>query len=157
MNWKKLLDEHIEEVILVLTMTVMVVVIFAQSSSRLLFNSAVSWGSELARYLHIWQIWIGASLAIRKGNHVRVDIVVKKFPKKIVLYLNLLALLCWFGFAVFLAISGMNFVFRMMDSGQTSAAMQLPMWMAYIAIPLAGLLMAIRLVQQIYFLFKGEK
>lgn len=154
MDWKKILDERIEEFFLVISMVVMVFLIFLQSASRYITGNSFSWGTELVIYLHIWQIWIGASLGIRKGEHVRVDAFLNLFKGKINLILNLLALIAWFIFAIFLATEGTKFVSNLMNTGQTSASLGAPMWLVYTVIPLGGILMCIRLIQQIYLLFK---
>ena len=157
MTLKKLLDEKLEEWFLVATMVVMVVLIFVQVITRYIFENSLSWSEELARYVHIWQIWIGASFAIRKKEHIKVEAFKKLFNEKGQKIIELISLIVWFVLAVFLAVAGTDLVNTMFTRGQDSPAMQMPMWSIYSAIPIGGLLMAIRLVQQIYFLFKPEK
>ncbi len=157
MNVKVLLDRRIEEFILVLTMAIMVLVMFVQSTSRYFIGTSFSWGSEFAQYLHVWQIWIGASLAIRLQSHIRVDVFVKLFPPVIQKILHLLAIISWFVFAAFLAIEGSKYVIDVLTSGQTSPSLHVPMWIPYLAIPIGGILMVIRLFQQMYFLFTGKE
>lgn len=157
MTLKKLLDEKLEEWFLVATMVVMVVLIFVQVITRYIFENSLSWSEELARYVHIWQIWIGASFAIRKKEHIKVEAFKKLFNEKGQKIIELISLIVWFVLAVFLAVAGTDLVNTMFTRGQDSPAMQMPMWSIYSAIPIGGLLMAIRLVQQIYFLFKSEK
>jgi len=157
MSLKSVFDKRIEESILVITMIVMVLIMFIQSTSRYVFGTSFSWGSELAQYLHIWQIWIGASLAVRMQSHIKVDVFINLFSLKTKKYLNLIAILCWFSFAGFLAFEGSKYVSEVMTSGQVSPSLQVPMWIPYLAIPIGGLLMIIRLIQQIYFLFKFKE
>jgi len=157
MTLKKLLDQKLEEWFLVATMVVMVVLIFTQVITRYIFESSLSWSEEFARYVHIWQIWIGASFAIRKKEHIKVEAFKNLLNEKGRKVVELISLLLWFGLAVFLAIAGTDLITTMFNRGQFSPAMQMPMWTIYSAIPLGGLLMSIRLIQQIYFLFKPEK
>ncbi|WP_100397789.1 TRAP transporter small permease [Bacillus sp. FJAT-44742] len=145
----RILDERFEEIILVTTMVIMVFTIFAQVSSRFVLGSSFSWGAELARYMHIWQVWMGASLGIRRQEHVRIDVFVNKFPPMARVVMDITALLVWFGFAMFLAIQGTIYINGIFESGQRSPSLEVPMWVPYLAIPLAGLLMGVRLVQQI--------
>lgn len=157
MNAKVLFDKRMEEFILVFTMAAMVLIIFVQSTSRYFIGTSFSWGSELAQYLHIWQIWIGASLAVRLQSHIRVDVFIKLFPPIVQKVLNFIAIICWFVFAAFLAFEGSKYVMDVLASGQTSPSLQVPMWIPYLAIPIGGTLMVIRLIQQLYFLFRDEK
>lgn len=156
MNVKTLLDKRIEEFFLVVTMAIMVLVMFGQSTSRYFIGTSFSWGSEFAQYLHVWQIWIGASLAIRLQSHIRVDVFINLFPPSVRRYINLLALFCWFVFASFLAFEGSRYVMAVLESGQTSPSLHIPMWIPYLSIPIGGTLMVIRLIQQIYFLFTDK-
>lgn len=157
MDFKSILDKRIEEFVIVLTMAIMVLLMFIQSTSRYILGNSLSWGSELAQYLHVWQIWIGASLAIRMQSHIRVDVFIKLFPPKVQKVLNFFALIFWFIFAAFLAYEGTNYVSNMFTSGQTSPSLQVPMWIPYLAIPIGGLLMVIRLIQQMYLLFANKQ
>ncbi|MGM8213661.1 TRAP transporter small permease [Virgibacillus sp. W0430] len=156
MNLKLILDKKVEEFIIVITMIVMVLLMFVQSTSRYLLGNSLSWGSELAQYLHVWQIWIGASLAVRMQSHIRVDVFIKLFPPKVQRFLNLIALLCWFVFAAFLAFEGSKYVSDVLSSGQTSPSLHVPMWIPYLAIPIGGFLMVVRLIQQMYLLFTKQ-
>lgn len=156
MDLKNLFDKRIEEFILVLTMALIVSILFIQSVSRFLLGSSFSWGAELAQYLHIWQIWIGASLALRLQAHIGVDVFVKLFPYLVQKIFRVIVILCWFGFAAFLAIVGTQYVLEIMRSGQTSPSLQIPMWIPYLVIPIGGALMVIRLIQQLYFIFTDK-
>lgn len=155
MDWKQLIDKRIEEFIIIVTMALMVILMFTQSSSRFLLGSSLSWGSELARYLHVWQIWIGASRAVRSHALVRIDVFVNLFPRRVKFFLNFLAFLCWFTFAVFLAIEGSKYVANIFASGQTSPALNVPIGIPYLAVPIGGLFMSLRLIQQMYLLYKN--
>ncbi|WP_134701212.1 TRAP transporter small permease [Ammoniphilus sp. YIM 78166] len=157
MSIRKLLDEKLEEGFLVFTMVLMVILIFSQVISRYIIGSSLSWSEELARYIHIWQVWIGASYAVRKSAHIKVEAFKKIFNEKIQKIIDLFALLAWFGLSLFLAIQGTQMVMKMLERGQTSPAMEIPMWILFSAIPLGGLLMSIRLIQQVIWLFQGPK
>lgn len=155
MSLKRILDDKIEEIFLVFTLVVMVVLIFMQVIGRYVFESSLTWSEETARYVHIWQVWIGASYAIRQGAHIKVEAFKNIFNKKSQIIIDLLAVLLWSIITLFLAIYGTNLVMTMFARGQLSPAMRIPMWIPYTAIPVGGTLMSIRLVQQIYLLIKS--
>jgi len=153
---KYIFDKKIEEVFLVSSLFIMVILMCSQSITRYSFGISFSWGSELAQYLHVWQIWIGASFAVRMQSHIRVDVFINLFPKKIKKYINLLATVAWFVFALFLAYEGTKYVLDIQASGQTSPTLKLSMWIPYLAIPIGGALMCIRLVQQAYLIITDK-
>lgn len=145
-----------EEAFLVLTLVLMVLLIFGQVVGRYVFSNAPSWTEETARYIHIFQVWIGASYAVKLREHIRVEAFITRFqglPRKI---LETVALLIWFGLAVFLAYFGTELVLQSIENGQVTPAMQVPIWIPFLAIPLGGLGMAIRLIQQLILIWRGD-
>ncbi len=59
------LDEHFEEMMLVILLAVMTASIFYQVVMRYVFNSAPSWTEELCRYSFIWCAYFGVSLGVK--------------------------------------------------------------------------------------------
>lgn len=86
---------------------VMIVITFAQVIFRYLLNSALPWAGELAIFLFIWIIFLGASIALMKGVHIGVDIFTNflspKYKKYNLILINILiisfCLLVFFGSA----------------------------------------------------------
>ena len=49
-------------------------VVFIQFFTRYALNDSAGWTEEIARYLLICTVFIGASMCVRKNNHVQVDV-----------------------------------------------------------------------------------
>ena len=147
---RKLWD-HFEEYLLVYSMMFSVALVFMQVIMRYVFSNSLSWSEELARYLFLWQIWVGASYAVKEQRHLRIEMVqefLKKDPYKKNLF-ELFALTLWFGFSVFLAYKGTELTSLLFHRGQVSPAMRIPMAYAYASVPVGCTLMSIRLVSEI--------
>src|SRR5699024_12037288 len=112
---------------IVLIIIIIIKIIMYLTTSRYFIGSSFTWGSELAQYLHICQIWIGASLAVRLQSHIRVDVFVKLFPPIIQKVLNFMAILFCFVFAAFLAYEVSAYVLDVFDSVYTSISLHLYM------------------------------
>lgn len=145
-----------EEFFLVFTLVAMVLLIFGQVIGRYVLGSSPSWTEELARYIHIFQVWIGASYAVKLREHIRVGAFIERFQGLVRQILETISILIWFLIAVFLAFYGTELVLKSLANGQVTPAMQLPMWMPFVAIPLGGAGMAIRLVIQIVKVWQGD-
>jgi len=107
---------------------------------RYVLNDSLSWSEELARYGLIYVTFIGAATGIRRGTHVRVDLVdlVLKGRTKALLRL-LMDILCIF----FLAYTCWRTTQIMGFLGSSrSPAMQIPVNWIYGGI-LAGLMAAV--------------
>ncbi|WP_346688338.1 TRAP transporter small permease [uncultured Cloacibacillus sp.] len=154
MTLKKLWD-HLEEYILVYSMMFSVALVFLQVIMRYVFSSSLSWSEELARYLFLWQIWLGASYAVKERKHLRIEAVqsmIKSASGKI--RFELVALFLWLVFSIFMVYKGGELVKLLFIRGQVSPAMRVPMAYAYASVPVGCLLMSVRLIAEIMTMFK---
>lgn len=145
-----------EEIFLVISMLMIVLLIFGQAFSRYFLGSGIVWGEELARYLHVGQVWLGSSLVVREGGHIRVTFMRDLFSQRVRKYIDITASIIFFALTTFIAISGTKFIMQLFETGQKSPSMGVLLAIPYMVIPLGGLLMSIRLIQQIIKLYKGS-
>ncbi len=137
----KLLD-RIEKALDAVTMLMMVVMgasVVLQVASRYVFNRPTSWSEELARYLFVWITFLGAAVVIRKRRHVDVTVLTDRLPPgaaKVVYLVADLAVLFMLG-----ALTWAGAGLAVMAHRQLSAAMDLPMSVAYSAMPVGTGLM----------------
>ena len=52
------------------------------------FLHSFKWTDEILRYLNIWMIFLGSSVAVKKGAHLNIDFFLQKFlpPMKFLLF-----------------------------------------------------------------------
>ena len=65
-------------------------------------------------------------------------------------------LIVWFAFSFALTWLGTQLVIFLYDTGQTSAAMDIPMTLPYASVPIGCGLMCVRLIIEMYKIYKGE-
>jgi TRAP-type C4-dicarboxylate transport system permease small subunit len=63
---------RIERGVGVAMLALMVGCIFAQVVSRYLFGLPLVWVEELSTYAFIWGVFVGASLGLKQGRHIRI-------------------------------------------------------------------------------------
>lgn len=56
-------------------------VVFYQFFTRYVLNDSASWTEEIARYLLIGVVFVGAAVGVRRNNHIQVDFVYRFLPK----------------------------------------------------------------------------
>ena len=56
--------------------------VFANSMLRYLFGANQNWVEEVARIMMVWMTFIGASLCVRTGEHVVMDMVLSRLKPK---------------------------------------------------------------------------
>jgi TRAP-type transport system small permease protein len=54
--------------------------VFYQFFTRYVMNDSASWTEEIARYLLIATVFIGAAVGVAKNNHIQVDFFYKHMP-----------------------------------------------------------------------------
>jgi TRAP-type C4-dicarboxylate transport system permease small subunit len=73
------LDGILDRVTLLL-LTILLVVVGAQIFARYVLNHSLFWSEELARYLFIYLVFLGAAIVLRREGHIQVSFFVEKFP-----------------------------------------------------------------------------
>ena len=56
--------------------------VFYQFFTRYALNDSASWTEEIARYLLICTVFVGASVSVRKNTHIHVDIFYRFMPRR---------------------------------------------------------------------------
>jgi TRAP-type C4-dicarboxylate transport system permease small subunit len=55
--------------------------VFLQFFTRYVLNNSASWTEEIARYLLIGTVFVGAGIGVVKNNHIQVDFVYRFLPR----------------------------------------------------------------------------
>ncbi|MCG7332836.1 TRAP transporter small permease [Salinicoccus roseus] len=147
---------RIEEGFLIATLVLMVALIFGQVIGRYIFQNAPSWTEEAARYIHIFQVWIGAGYAVKLREHIKVSAFIDLFHGMTRKVLDMVALIIWFLIVLLVAIFGTELVMTTLQYGQVAPATQIPFWLPYLAVPLGALSMMIRLILQMIEIIKKD-
>ena len=147
---------RIEEVISCLCMGVMVVVIGMQVFNRYALGSSLVWSEELGRFLFIWAVWVGCSLAMRSDRHLRVTALSEFSGPRMRFLLDVFAQLTTLIFCGFAIVWGMQMILFLMRTGQEAPALEIPIYWVYLALPIGLTLMAIRCLQNLFALFTGQ-
>jgi TRAP-type C4-dicarboxylate transport system permease small subunit len=56
-------------------------ILILQIAFRYVLNAPLVWTEELARYLYIWACYLGAAVALRRGNHIAIALVLERLPR----------------------------------------------------------------------------
>jgi TRAP-type C4-dicarboxylate transport system permease small subunit len=81
----------VAEFVLWVLVALTIVVTFVQVVFRYGLDSSLSWSEELARYLFVWIIFIGTSVATRRKKHIFVEVLVALMPCTLRVWANLLS------------------------------------------------------------------
>jgi TRAP-type C4-dicarboxylate transport system permease small subunit len=118
--------------------------VFYQFFTRYVLNNSASWTEEIARYLLIGVVFVGAAIGVAKNNHIQVDLLYRWLPKAV-------------GRALAIAVDAIRIAFFASMSGFTVQMMQkmgnyqmtiidLPMDIVYGVVLLGFIAMTVRSV-----------
>ncbi len=148
-------DEYIEECLLIVTYTAMLVIATAQVFFRYVVNYSISWSQDLLTYMLIWSVFIGISLAVKKRKHIKVELAFVLLPEKSQFHLKVvsnMAFMLFCGiFSYFSIIKVYKLIFVL---PQISESTGISMWMIQVAVPVGFLLSIYRLIQDTHLLIK---
>lgn len=151
------LDENFELYVCMILLSVFTTVLFIQVIMRYIFNNSLAWSEELARYLFIWLVFMGVSFGAKQMKHLKIDVFVNIFPKKMRPYVIIFADVIVLVFAGIVVYSAYTTVMKYYAIGTASPALHCPMWLIHAA-PIVGyILTAIRQIQAIVYRCKQLK
>jgi TRAP-type C4-dicarboxylate transport system permease small subunit len=118
------------------------ITVLIQFVTRYALNDSAAWTEEIARYLLICTVFVGAAASVRSSDHIRVDLVYRYVPKQLGRVLSL----CVDGFSLLffsaLLLLSLQMMLRLRDYRMT--VLDLPMNLVFGVCALAFGAMAVR-------------
>jgi TRAP-type C4-dicarboxylate transport system permease small subunit len=134
-------------------MCVIASVLFIDVIMRYLFLSSIPWAGEVARYGAVWLTFLGGALGIKKGTHISISFVVKKFSKEVQRIFEGLQISIIIIFSSVMIYSGITML--KITKYQLSPSLQIPMAVPYSVIPVSGIIMLVYCIALLADLFEG--
>ena len=149
-TWRKLTAWYSELLswLLVIAVAILVVPVTLQIFSR--FTAIIPhyiWTEEMARFMFVWTIMIGAMLGVRESTHFEVD-VWPRLPARADAAVKIVARLAVLIIALVFVWSGIEFT--RFGWYRISELAELPLWMIHIAWPIAGVTWLVFLGEQFW-------
>jgi len=143
--------EKIEDGILIGLLLVVIFMAVLQIFLRNFFDSGILWGDPLIRILVLWIGLIGAMVASRRNNHIRIDVISRYLPESIkkmtMLILSIFTALVCGAMTYF----GLGLVIMEQQDGLLAFA-NIPAWVCESIIPFSFAIISLR---YILFSFNG--
>lgn len=111
--------------------------------ARYVFSSPIGWSEEALRYAIVWAVYLVAGATFRHGEQMMIDLIIIIPSRTIKRVAALLSLLTTLILAAVVVALGTPFL---LDTGQVSPSMRLPMWLPYASVVVGYLMIAIQAV-----------
>ena len=144
-SWDRI-DEKIgrvEQTLVTILLTMMILMAFFQIVLRNFFNSGISWGDSLVRYLVVWVGFIGAAIAAKEDKHIAIDVVSRWLTAPESNYIRIISHFFSVVICGLLTLAAIKFIRFEAQMGGT-AFFKLPVWVPEIIIPVTFGIMTLR-------------
>ena len=101
----------------------------------------------IAYLVFAWLVLLGMSYGARTKAHIAVDLLTSRLPPRVARAAALVALLCGLTYCALMAYGSVSFVDRLLTLGTNGRDIPLPRWLLTGVMPIAFVLLALRLVQ----------
>ena len=148
--WRRFTEfySRVLSVLVVASLVILLVPVTMQIFSR--FTQIIPhyiWTEEMARFLFVWTIMLGATLGVREGSHLVVDIWPRLSPRPEAA-LRLLSSIAILVMALVFVWAGIEFT--QFAWHRISELAELPLWLIHVAWPVAGVSWLVFLGEQFY-------
>ncbi|WP_017729000.1 TRAP transporter small permease [Halalkalibacterium ligniniphilum] len=138
-----------------LIFTTMVTLVFMNVALRYGFNSGITWSEEMARYLFVWIVFLGAIAAFKDRSHLGVDVLLGVLPpigQKIIYVVNQIVII---GLLVIIIDGGLKMI--VVNSNSYGPATGMPLSILFFAATFAASIMIIMsFVQTVQYVFLNQ-
>jgi C4-dicarboxylate transporter DctQ subunit len=139
--------DRLEEAFMIAALAFMAVLTVVQVVLRYGFSGGFVWSLEATTYTFAWLVLIGMSYGVRTEAHLAVDLVTSRLSASAARVLSALALVFGLAYCALMIYGSAQFVERLLTLGNNARDIPVPRWLLTGIMPIAFLLLALRLVQ----------
>jgi C4-dicarboxylate transporter DctQ subunit len=119
-----------------------------QVCTRYFLGLTFDWFEEGSRYLVVFATFAGAGMAVKYGAHFSMEAVTQYSPPRAAAAMRTLACLVSAAVMLLIAWFGWEQTSLLARYGMTTASLGVPMWVAYLPIPVFSVSIALRFAAQ---------
>lgn len=136
--------DKLEGILTITLISVATIITFLQVIFRYVFNNSIFWAEEVVLYAIICMSFVGASMGVRHGAHISVDILKSMIGASKTRWFHIVSALLGILFSVALAYYGGKLFLITLSRGQLSPALRIPVAWVYLPISIAGVMLVFR-------------
>ncbi|MBR0090802.1 MAG: TRAP transporter small permease [Lachnospiraceae bacterium] len=149
--------DKVEESLAGICMFAGLAICFIEVVTRYFFGFSSFWAMEYILYFVVWAMFLGASTAMKRKSHIRLELFIDKLPKKARKVVDTFDYFLVLIFSIFFIVSGIGVVVDSYTHGYVSTSLaKTPIWIPQLILPISGVLFTIRSIENIVTQFKRE-
>jgi TRAP-type C4-dicarboxylate transport system permease small subunit len=126
---------------------------------RYILRQPVGWSEEFSNYLMVWAVFLGASYALKEDAHIGVDLLLSNLRPRIKSFFLLFHYVAGLVFCSLLLWKGVELVRYSIDLNNRSIAINFPLFIPQLAVPVGSAMLILQLFAQAFKLiprFRGK-
>lgn len=127
---------------------------FGNVVARYVFDSSLTWASELTVYLFLWSTFFGAAYCFKQDAHISVNMLLEKVSPDTAKMLMLVSHTITFIFLFAVAYYGYKYVLFVHELEEMSVDLEMAMWIVYLVIPISFFFASYRVGEKIVEIIK---
>ena len=143
----KWVNDHLEETIMAVLLFLITAII---SYSVIMRYISPSWAEEITRFFFIWSAFISIGLCIKRQSSIRIDILLTVLSEKACRVLLILVNIFIIAVFAYWLKGAVSVTKTLINNGQTSPALLVPMWIIYGSSVVGFALGIVRCAQQVF-------
>lgn len=147
---------NLEEGIISLLLVTMTLIVFVEIVLRYVFGVGLLWAEEVTLHMSGWLVLFGASYGIKVGSHINVDTIVRLMPAKWQRIVTLVAVALALVYCALILEGSWVYLGKLLKYGVKMQDVPIPKYVAHSILLIGFLLIAFRLLQLGWLVFKGE-
>lgn len=136
--------EAIEKFFAVAIISAIVLIVFAGTLARYIFESPLYWAEPVATYMMVWLGFLGFQIATSKLRHIEIEFLKAKVKEQTKYKMNIATSIIVSVFLFMFFYLSYEYVLASKEMGDTVKAFELPMWKALLILPISFFISAVR-------------
>jgi C4-dicarboxylate transporter DctQ subunit len=147
---------NLEEGIISLLLVTMTLIVFVEIVLRYVFGVGLLWAEEVTLHMSGWLVLFGASYGVKVGCHINVDTIVRLMPSKWQRIVTLVAVALALVYCALILEGSWVYLEKLVKYGVKMQDVPIPKYVVHSILLIGFLLIAFRLLQLGWLVFKGE-
>lgn len=139
----RIMDKTLSYIVAIL-LVVMSGVVFGNVMSRYFLNTTWGWYEEVSRFLLIWIVFLGAVVALIKGDHLSIDLLPLVFSPRVCRAMAVLTDLLVLAALAIMCQGAWDMAIDSLQSGWVASSIPIPYGWVYMIGPVSAVLMFIQ-------------
>ena len=141
------LNENAEKLLIYILYVYLILIVVTNVFTRYALQTSPVWSNESARFVYVYLSWIGVSWTAYKRQHIRLDILHRFLPERLLGATYILGDFVLIGFVYYTIVGFVGPISTALELQNTTQALGISQVFTKMAVPIGAVLLLIRTFQ----------